>query len=50
MITLAYLMGCDYTKGIYGVGPITAMEIISQFKGESTLQNFKYVKSGLALD
>lgn len=30
-IQLAFLLGSDYTEGIPGVGPVTAMEILSEF-------------------
>ncbi|RZF39497.1 hypothetical protein LSTR_LSTR001018 [Laodelphax striatellus] len=49
LIELALLVGSDYTVGINGIGPVTALEIISTFRppnssGESilnTLQAFK---------
>lgn len=31
LIQLAYLLGSDYTIGLNGVGPVTAMEILSEF-------------------
>lgn len=31
LIQLAYLLGSDYTEGIPGVGPVAAMEILSEF-------------------
>ncbi|KAG0144656.1 hypothetical protein CROQUDRAFT_659721 [Cronartium quercuum f. sp. fusiforme G11] len=31
LIQLAYLLGSDYTEGLAGVGPVTAMEILSEF-------------------
>ncbi|OTF71669.1 hypothetical protein BLA29_007231 [Euroglyphus maynei] len=34
-ICLGMLCGTDYTLGIDGVGPVTGMEILSQFPGES---------------
>lgn len=39
-IKLALLLGSDYTEGVYGIGMVTAMEIIEQFKGENGLQDF----------
>lgn len=32
LICMAMLCGCDYTDGIRGVGPVTATEIIQEFK------------------
>lgn len=37
-IDLAQLLGSDYTEGLLGVGPVTGMEIISEFKD---LHDFK---------
>lgn len=31
MVELAYLLGSDYTTGVTGVGPVTAMEILANF-------------------
>ncbi|KAA1081166.1 DNA repair protein rad2 [Puccinia graminis f. sp. tritici] len=31
LIQLAFLLGSDYTVGLNGVGPVTAMEILSEF-------------------
>ena len=31
LIQLAYLLGCDYTPGINGVGVVMAMEILAEF-------------------
>ncbi|XP_056005914.1 DNA excision repair protein ERCC-5-like isoform X3 [Ostrea edulis] len=43
LINIALLCGCDYTEGIPGVGPVTAMEILSEFPAAdfSSLQAFK---------
>lgn len=40
---MALLCGSDYTEGIPGVGPVTAMEILSEFPAvdSSSLQAFK---------
>ena len=31
LITIAHLLGSDYTEGLPGIGPVTAVEIISEF-------------------
>ncbi|XP_044750492.1 DNA excision repair protein ERCC-5 homolog [Coccinella septempunctata] len=36
MILLALLVGSDYTTGLQGVGPVTAMEILANFPPSST--------------
>ena len=43
MIKIALLCGSDYTSGIQGVGPVTALEIMAEFPGENLegLENFK---------
>lgn len=46
LIALALVCGSDYTDGILGAGPVTAIEIISEFgqndlDGVSALQKFK---------
>jgi len=38
LIRFAHLLGSDYTEGIPGVGPVTALEIITDFE---TLDEFK---------
>lgn len=38
MIELAILLGSDYTDGLKGIGKVTAMEILGEFKN---LENFK---------
>ena len=45
LINLALLCGSDYTEGIQGVGPVTAMEILLEFSGEGLegLLALKYV-------
>ncbi|ESO05925.1 hypothetical protein HELRODRAFT_188230 [Helobdella robusta] len=43
LICIGMLCGSDYTEGVRGVGPITAMEVIHEFKGQGLecLENFK---------
>jgi hypothetical protein len=42
LISLAYLLGCDYTDGIPTVGPVTAIEILAEFaNAEDPLVDFK---------
>jgi DNA excision repair protein ERCC-5 len=38
MIDVAHLLGSDYTEGLTGVGPVTALEILGEFPG---LNDFK---------
>lgn len=41
LISLAQLLGSDYAEGLPGVGPVTAVEILSEFPGENGLNEFK---------
>lgn len=41
LIRLAYLLGSDYVEGLPGVGPVVAMELLSEFPGEDGLHKFK---------
>ncbi|KAF5721291.1 DNA excision repair protein ERCC-5 [Fusarium mundagurra] len=41
LISLAHLLGSDYTEGLSGVGPVTAVEILSEFPGKSGLEDFR---------
>jgi len=41
LISIAHLLGSDYTEGLPGVGPVTAVEIISEFPTSEGLQQFK---------
>ncbi|KAF3764514.1 PIN domain-like protein [Cryphonectria parasitica EP155] len=41
LISIAHLLGSDYTEGIPGIGPVTALEILSEFPGREGLVNFK---------
>ncbi|KAI1187631.1 PIN domain-like protein [Nemania serpens] len=40
LISLAHLLGSDYTEGLPGVGPVTAVEILSEFPGRDGLKEF----------
>ncbi|TLD03733.1 uncharacterized protein PgNI_11720 [Pyricularia grisea] len=40
LISLAQLLGSDYTDGLPGVGPVTAVEILSEFPGPDGLTRF----------
>ncbi|KAH9945151.1 PIN domain-like protein [Epithele typhae] len=41
LVRLAYLLGSDYTDGLPGVGPVVAMELLSEFPGNDGLHKFK---------
>ncbi|KAI0506956.1 hypothetical protein F5B22DRAFT_622078 [Xylaria bambusicola] len=41
LISIAQLLGSDYTEGLPGVGPVTAVEILSEFPGRDGLQKFR---------
>lgn len=41
LISIAHLLGSDYTEGIPGIGPVTAIEILSEFPGREGLEKFK---------
>ncbi|KAL2020709.1 hypothetical protein VTK56DRAFT_8009 [Thermocarpiscus australiensis] len=41
LIALAQLLGSDYTEGLPGVGPVTALEILSEFPGRDGLGAFR---------
>jgi DNA excision repair protein ERCC-5 len=41
LIAVAHLLGSDYTEGLPGIGPVTAVEIISEFPSASGLEEFK---------
>lgn len=38
LIAIAHLLGSDYTEGLPGIGPVTAVEIVSEF---GSLDNFR---------
>ncbi|KAN0092111.1 PIN domain-like protein [Hyaloscypha variabilis] len=41
LIAIAHLLGSDYTEGLPGIGPVTAVEILSEFPNANGLQEFK---------
>ena len=45
MINLALMCGSDYTTGIQGLGPVSALEVLAEFKGDGLqpLIRFKLV-------
>uniref|UniRef100_A0A060T6D4 ARAD1B15004p n=1 Tax=Blastobotrys adeninivorans TaxID=409370 RepID=A0A060T6D4_BLAAD len=40
-IRLAQLLGSDYTEGLAGVGPVSAMELLAEFDGPDGLEQFR---------
>ena len=41
LVSIAQLLGSDYTDGLPGIGPVTAVEILSEFPGTDGLREFK---------
>lgn len=41
LISIAHLLGSDYTEGLPGIGPVTAVEILSEFPGREGLMQFR---------
>ncbi|KAJ9130870.1 DNA repair protein rad13 [Pleurostoma richardsiae] len=41
LISIAQLLGSDYTEGLPGIGPVTALEILSEFPGQKGLEAFR---------
>jgi len=44
LIQLAYLLGSDYVDGLQGVGPVVAMEILSEFDDKSGEQQDSLIR------
>ncbi len=38
LIALAHLLGSDYALGIKGIGPVTAMELLAEFKADGLVE------------
>ena len=41
LISIAHLLGSDYTEGLPGIGPVTALEVLSEFPSANGLSEFK---------
>jgi len=41
LISLAFLLGSDYTIGLPGVGPVVALELLANFPGDTGVTDFK---------
>ena len=41
LISLAFLLGSDYTIGLPGVGPVVALELLANFPGDDGVARFK---------
>jgi DNA excision repair protein ERCC-5 len=41
LVSLAYLLGSDYTIGLPGVGPVVALELLANFPGPKGIDDFK---------
>lgn len=50
LISIAHLLGSDYTEGLPGIGPVTALEILSEFPSSNGLEEFKSWWSGVQLN
>ena len=50
LISFAHLLGSDYTEGIPGIGPVTALEILTEFSGlEEFREWWTQVQTGLSI-
>lgn len=47
MVAIAHLLGSDYTEGLPGIGPVTALEILGEFPD---LEEFKTWWSGVQMN
>lgn len=47
LVAFALLCGSDYTTGVNGVGPVTAMEVISEFKGDDAVELLEHFRTWL---
>lgn len=47
LVQLALLVGSDYTSGIQGIGPVTALEIVAAFHGSSGTDPIQNTMKGL---
>ena len=47
MVSIAHLLGSDYTEGLPGIGPVTALEILGEFPN---LEDFKMWWSGVQMN
>lgn len=47
LVAFALLCGSDYTTGVNGVGPVTAMEVISEFKGDDPVELLEHFRTWL---
>jgi DNA excision repair protein ERCC-5 len=50
LISLALLLGCDFTEGVRGIGPVNATEIVRVYSGIDGLRRFRDWADRLAAD
>ena len=48
LIRMAFLLGCDYTEGVKGVGPKNAVSLVNTFKGEGVTPLFDILSAAEA--